>query len=106
MPASPGLGAPFDLGLSAGAFKTFILRGATPAGSRYSILGSMDGQNLQEVLLFTGGQQVARPAALLCRFLQARRDAAGPAPIIAFGRGGSIFDAYQLRHQVLRPASR
>ncbi|HVV16000.1 MAG TPA: hypothetical protein VHH90_02255 [Polyangia bacterium] len=91
MPASPGVGAPFDLGLSAGAFKTFILRGAIPAGSRYSILGSMDGQNFQEVLLFTADQQGARPAALLCRFLQVRRDAAGPAPVIAFGSEG-IFE--------------
>ena len=32
--------------LSAGAFKTFILRGAIPPGSRYSILGSMDGHAL------------------------------------------------------------
>ena len=91
VPASSGFGAPFDLGLSAGAFKTFILRGAIPAGSRYSILGSMDGQNFQEVLLFTADQQGARPAALLCRFLQVRRDAAGPAPVIAFGSEG-IFE--------------
>ncbi len=91
VPASSGVGAPFDLGLSAGAFKTFILRGAIPAGSRYSILGSMDGQNFQEVLLFTADQQGARPAALLCRFLRVRRDAAGPAPVIAFGSEG-IFE--------------
>jgi hypothetical protein len=91
VPASSGFGAAFDLGLSAGAFKTFILRGAIPAGSRYSILGSMDGQNFQEVLLFTADQQGARPAALLCRFLQVRRDAAGPAPVIAFGSEG-IFE--------------
>jgi hypothetical protein len=90
VPASSGFGAPFDLGLSAGAFKTFILRGALPAGSRYSILGSMDGQSFQEVLLFTADQQGARPAALLCRFLQVRRDAAGPAPVIAFGSEGIL----------------
>jgi hypothetical protein len=90
VPASPGFGAPFDLGLSGGAFKTFILRGAIPAGSRYSILGSMDGQNFQEVLLFTADQQGARPAALLCRFLQVRRDAAGPTPVIAFGSEGLV----------------
>ena len=42
-------------------------------------------------MLFTADQQGARPAALLCRFLQVRRDAAGPAPVIAFGSEG-IFE--------------
>ena len=90
VPAAPGTGAVFDLGLSAGAFKTFILRGAIPPGSRYSIQGSMDGQSFQEVILFTSDQQGARPAALLCRFLRVQRDAGGPAPVIAFGSEGIL----------------
>ena len=91
VPASSGFGAPFDLGLSAGAFKTFILRGAIPAGSRY-IDPRLDGRpELQEVMLFTSDQQGARPAALLCRFLRVQRDAAGPTPVIAFGSEG-IFE--------------
>src|SRR5579871_81164 len=91
VPAGAGFGAPFDLGLSAGAFKTFILRGAIPPGSRYSIQGSMDGQNFQEVILFTADQQGARPAQFLCRFLRVQRDAGGPAPVVAFGSEG-IFE--------------
>jgi len=80
----------FDLGLSAGAFKTFILRGSIPAGSRYSILGSMDGHSFQEVILFTSDQQGARPAAFLCRFLRVQREAGGPTPVIAFGSEGIL----------------
>jgi hypothetical protein len=90
VPSGPGAGAVFDLGLSAGAFKTFILRGSIPAGSRYSILGSMDGQSFQEVILFTSDQQGARPAAFLCRFLRVQRDAGGPTPVIAFGSEGIV----------------
>ena len=90
VPAGPGAGAVFDLGLSAGAFKTFILRGSIPAGSRYSILGSMDGLSFQEVILFTSDQQGARPAAFLCRFLRVQRDAGGPTPVIAFGSEGIL----------------
>src|SRR5437763_9563329 len=37
MPAAPGTGVPFDLGTSAGAVKTFILRGARPPGPRNTI---------------------------------------------------------------------
>jgi hypothetical protein len=90
VPSGPGAGAVFDLGPSAGAFKTFILRGSIPAGSRYSILGSMDGQSFQEVILFTSDQQGARPAAFLCRFLRVQRDAGGPTPVIAFGSEGIL----------------
>ncbi|HVV51401.1 MAG TPA: hypothetical protein VHO06_17150 [Polyangia bacterium] len=90
VPAAPGSGAVFDLGLSAGPFKTFILRGSIPPGSRYSIQGSMDGQSFQEVILFTSDQQGARPASLLCRFLRVQRDAGGPAPVIAFGSEGIL----------------
>jgi len=90
VPTGPGAGAVFDLGLSAGAFKTFILRGSIPAGSRYSILGSMDGQSFQEVILFTSDQLGARPAAFLCRFLRVQRDAGGPTPVIAFGSEGIL----------------
>jgi hypothetical protein len=90
VPSGPGAGAVFDLGLSAGAFKTFILRGSIPAGSRYSILGSMDGHSFQEVILFTSDQQGARPAAFLCRYLRVQRDAGGPMPVIAFGSEGIL----------------
>ncbi len=90
MPAAPGVGAPFDLGLSAGAFKTFILRGAIPAGSRYSILGSMDGVRFDEVMLFTSDQQGARPIEFFCRFLRVQRAAGGPTPVLAFGCEGII----------------
>jgi hypothetical protein len=90
VPTGPGAGAVFDLGLSAGPFKTFILRGSIPAGSRYSILGSMDGQSFQEVILFTSDQQGARPASFLCRFLRVQRDAGGPTPVIAFGSEGIL----------------
>ena len=83
-------GTVFDLGLSAGAFKTFILRGSIPPGSRYSILGSMDGHSFQEVILFTSDQQGARRAAFLCRFLRVQRDAGGPTPVIAFGSEGIL----------------
>ena len=91
LPAGPGVGAPFDLGVTAGAFKTFILRGAIPPGSRYSIQGSTDGQNFQEVILFTSDQQGARPAAFLCRFLRVQREAGGPTPVVSFGTEG-IFE--------------
>jgi hypothetical protein len=90
VPTGPGAGAVFDLGLSAGAFKTFILRGAIPPGSRYSILGSMDGHSFQEVILFTSDQQGARPAVFLCRYLRVQRDAGGPTPVIAFGSEGIL----------------
>src|SRR5262252_1827658 len=90
MPAAPGIGAPFDLGTSAGAFKTFILRGAIPPGSRYSILGSMDGTRFDEVMLFTSDQQGARPIEFFCRFLQVQRSAGGATPVLAFGCEGIL----------------
>src|SRR3954469_18156268 len=90
MPAAPGLGAPFDLGMAAGAFKTFILRGAIPAGSRYSVLGSMDGTRFDEVMLFTSDQQGARPIEFFCRFLRVQRAAGGPTPVLAFGCEGIL----------------
>lgn len=88
MPAAPGFGAAFDLGLSAGAFKTFILRGAIPSGSRYTIQGSADGQRFDEVMLFTSDQQGARPTEFFCRFLRVQRGAGGPTPVLAFGCEG------------------
>ena len=90
MPAAPGLGAPFDLGASAGAFKTFILRGALPPNSRYSILGSIDGVRFDEVMLFTSDQQGARPVEFFCRFLRVQRAAGGPTPVVAFGSEGIL----------------
>jgi len=90
VPAGPGAGAPFDLGMSAGAFKTFILRGAIPPGSRYSVLGSMDGTRFDEVMLFTSDQQGARPTEFFCRFLQVQRSAGGPTPVLAFGCEGIL----------------
>ena len=71
--------------LSAGAFKTFILRGAIPPGSRYTILGSIDGVRFDEVMLFTSDQQGARPIEFFCRFLRVQRAAGGPTPVLAFG---------------------
>src|SRR5215471_12456773 len=90
MPAAPGLGAPFDLGLSAGAFKTFILRGAIPPGSRYAVQGSIDGVRFDEVMLFTSDQQGARPVEFFCRFLRVQRAAGGPTPVLAFGTEGIL----------------
>ncbi len=90
MPAAPGIGAPFDLGTSAGAFKTFILRGAIPPGSRYTILGSIDGTRFDEVMLFTSDQQGARPIEFFCRFLRVQRAAGGPTPVLAFGSEGIL----------------
>lgn len=90
MPGAPGLGAPFDLGASAGAFKTFILRGAIPPGSRYTILGSIDGVRFDEVMLFTSDQQGARPIEFFCRFLRVQRAAGGPTPVLAFGSEGIL----------------
>ena len=90
MPLAPGLGVPFDLGTSAGAFKTFILRGAIPPGSRYSILGSIDGVRFDEVMLFTSDQQGARPVEFFCRFLRVQRAAGGATPVLAFGCEGTL----------------
>jgi hypothetical protein len=90
MPTGPGLGAPVDLGLSAGAFKTFILRGAIPPGSRYSVQGSMDGARFDEVMLFTSDQQGARPVEFFCRFLRVQRAAGGATPVLAFGTEGIL----------------
>jgi hypothetical protein len=90
VPSAPGLGAPLDLGFSAGAFKTFILRGAIPAGSRYTVLGSIDGVRFDEVMLFTSDQQGARPIEFFCRFLRVQRTAGGPTPVVAFGSEGIV----------------
>jgi hypothetical protein len=62
------------------------LHRAILAGSRHPIVGSTDGQNFHEILLFTADQG----ARLLCRFLRVERDAAGPAPVIAFGSEGTF----------------
>jgi hypothetical protein len=90
MPVALGLGAPFDLGLSAGAFKTFILRGAIPPGSRYTVMGSIDGLRFDEVMLFTSDQQGARPIEFFCRYLRVQRSAGGPTPVLAFGSEGIL----------------
>jgi hypothetical protein len=90
MPVAPGSGQPFDLGLSAGPFKTFILRGAIPTGARYTILGSIDGQRFDEALLFTSDQQGTRSLEFLCRFLRVDRGAIGPTPVVAFGSEGVV----------------
>jgi hypothetical protein len=90
VPPGPGSGAPFDLGLSAGPFKTFILRGAITPGSRYTVLGSIDGQLFDEVLLFTSDQQGTRSLDVLCRFLRVDRSGVGATPVVAFGSEGSI----------------
>lgn len=90
MPPGPGVGAPFDLGLSSGAFKTFILRGAIPPGSRYAVQGSIDGVRFDEVMLFTSDQQGARPVEFFCRFLRVQRAAAGATPVLAFGTEGIL----------------
>jgi len=87
---APGVGAPFDVGLSAGSFKTFILRGAIPTGGRYVISGSIDGQRFEEALLFTSDQQGARSLDLLCRFLRVERAAGGPTPSVSFGCEGVL----------------
>src|SRR5262249_3940580 len=68
----------------------FILRGAIPPGSRYSVLGSMDGTRFDEVMLFTSDQQGARPTEFFCRFLQVKRAAGGPTPVLAFGCEGIL----------------
>src|SRR3954447_15783511 len=90
MPDAPGIGAPFDLGLSGGAFKSFILRGAIPPGSRYTIQGSIDGVRFDEVMLFTSDQQGARPVEFFCRFMRVQRAAGGPTPVLAFGTEGIL----------------
>jgi len=90
MPGGPGLGAPFDLGLFAGAFKTFILRGAISPGSRYAVQGSIDGVRFDEVMLFTSDQQGARPVEFFCRFLRVQRATGGPTPVLAFGCEGIL----------------
>lgn len=90
IPPAPGSGTPFDLGLEAGAFKTFILRGAIPPGSRYTILGSLDGQQFDEALLFTADQQGTRSIDLLCRFLRVDRNGIGATPVVAFGSEGTV----------------
>src|SRR5437762_9764685 len=88
MPAAPGTGVPVELATSAGAFKPFILRGAIPPGSRYTVLGSIDGTRFDEVMLFTSDQQGARPLEFFCRFLRVQRAAGGPTPVLAFGTEG------------------
>lgn len=94
-PGPSGFGAAFDLGPSAGAFKTIICRGSLPPGSRYSIQGSMDGVRFDEIALFTADQQGAQPAESLCRFLRVQRDAGGASPVIAVGSEG-IFEPNQV----------
>jgi hypothetical protein len=90
VPAASGPGAPFDLGLSAGPFKTFILRGAIASGSRYTISGSIDGQQFDEALLFTADQQGTQSIDVLCRFLRVDRAGVGATPVIAFGSEGTL----------------
>ena len=90
VPRVAGVGAPFDLGLSTGPLKTFILRGKLSPGARYSILASMDGSQFDEVLLFTSDQEGARSRSVMCRFVRVQRAAAGTAPIITVGAEGLL----------------
>jgi hypothetical protein len=90
VPAASGPGPPFDLGLSAGPFKTFILRGAIAPGSRYTISGSIDGERFDEALLFTADQQGTQSIDVLCRFLRVDRAGVGATPVIAFGSEGTL----------------
>ena len=91
VPPDNGLGPVVDLGDSAGAFKTIVLRqgaGPIPSGARYSVLASMDGVKFDEAMLFTADRQGARPAQVLCRFMRVLRNAGGPAPIVSVGAEG------------------
>jgi hypothetical protein len=88
VPLASGLGAPLDLGLSAGPLKTVTVRGRIPPGSRYTVLASMDGVQFDEVLLFTADQQGTRSRKVMCRFLRIARAAGGPTPAIAIGAEG------------------
>ncbi|MDX2116261.1 MAG: hypothetical protein SFZ24_11680, partial [Planctomycetota bacterium] len=88
VPPQSGLGAPLDLGLSAGPLKTFTVRGPIPPGSRYTILASMDGVQFDEVLLFTADQQGARSRKVMCRFVRVMRLAPGMAPVVTVGAEG------------------
>jgi hypothetical protein len=90
VPATNSLGAPFDLGQSAGPLKTVTLRGAIPTTARYSILASMDGTNFDQVMLFTSGQDGARSTAVLCRFLRVQRSGGGATPVVAVGAEGIL----------------
>lgn len=86
VPTGPGFGAVLDLGVTAGPLKTFILRGAVPERSRFTILASMDGVRFDEALLFTSDQQGARSVRVMCRYLRVQRAGApGPAPALAVG---------------------
>jgi hypothetical protein len=85
VPPVGGLGAPFDLGLSTGPLKTFMLRGKVPHGSRYTILASMDGAQFDEVMLFTSDQEGARSRSVMCRFVRVQRAAGGETPTITVG---------------------
>jgi hypothetical protein len=90
-PASEGLGAPFDLGASAGAVKTIIARGDIRPGLRFTILASLDGVHFEPVMVFTADQQGAQAVSVLCRFLRVQRHGLGATPSISFGCEG-IFD--------------
>jgi hypothetical protein len=91
VPPANGFGPVVDLGDSAGAFKTIVLRqgaGPIPAGSRYSVLASMDGVKFDEAMFFTADRQGARPAQIMCRFMRILRNAGGAAPIVSVGAEG------------------
>lgn len=89
VPQQPGLGAPLDLGLGVGPLKTFILRGPIAAGSRFTVLASMDGVQFDELLQFTADQQGARSRQVMCRYLRVLHGGAfGPTPAISVGGEG------------------
>jgi len=90
VPASEGLGAPFDLGASAGPVKTIIARGDIRPGSRFTILSSIDGAHFEPVTVFTADQQGALAVSVLCRFLRVQRHGLGATPAIAFGTEGTF----------------
>lgn len=92
VPPANGVGAPLDLGLSVGPLKTFMLRGALPEASRYTILASMDGAQFDEIFFFTADQQWARSIEVMCRFLRVQRAALGNPPAITVGAEGLLED--------------
>lgn len=90
VPLTDGLGPVVDLGTAAGPIKTFMMRGAVSAGSRYAVLASMDGVHFDEAVLFTSDQSGARAVEILCRFLRVQRHGVTGRPVISFGCEGTF----------------
>lgn len=86
VPEVLGYGTPLDLRLRVGPLKTFTVRGRMVPGSRFTLLGSMDGVQFDEIIQYTADQQGARSREVMCRYLRVLRGGAlGPAPAIAVG---------------------